>query len=55
MQKTLKGVFRRYLGEDLQVQFVVNEFETIKAGKHRFVINRVPTLQTASEKTEVRN
>jgi phenylacetate-CoA ligase len=55
MQKTLEGVFRRYLGEDLQVQFVADKFETTKAGKHRFVINRVPTLQTVSEKTEVRN
>ena len=55
MQKTLEGVFQRYLGEDLQVQFVAGEFETTKAGKHRFVINRVPTLQTVSEKAEARN
>jgi phenylacetate-CoA ligase len=50
MQKTLEGVLRRYLGEDLQVQFVVGEFETTKAGKHRFVINRVPALQSVSER-----
>jgi phenylacetate-CoA ligase len=49
MQHTLERVLRRYLGEDLQVQFIVGEFETTKAGKHRFVINRVPTGETAAE------
>jgi phenylacetate-CoA ligase len=55
MQNTLESVFRRYLGENLQVQFIVENFEITKAGKHRFVINRVPTLQPIAEKMEVRN
>jgi phenylacetate-CoA ligase len=53
MRKTIEGVFRRYLGEDLQVRFVIEEFETTKAGKHRFVINRVPARQSVSETTGV--
>ena len=48
MQNTLVGVFRRYLGDELQVLFVEGEFEIPRSGKHRFVINRVP------ERTEVR-
>jgi phenylacetate-CoA ligase len=42
MQNTLVDVFRRYLGDELQVLFVEGEFETPRSGKHRFVINRVP-------------
>jgi phenylacetate-coenzyme A ligase PaaK-like adenylate-forming protein len=41
MRNTLTSVFRRYLGDNLQVEFVVGGFETSKSGKHRFVINRV--------------
>jgi len=48
MQNTLVGVLRRYLGNELQVQFVEGKFETPRSGKHRFVINRV------LERTEVR-
>jgi phenylacetate-CoA ligase len=48
MQNTLVGVFRRYLGDELQVSFVEGEFETPSSGKHRFVINRV------LDRTEVR-
>lgn len=49
MQNTLVGVFRRYLGENLRVQFVLGEFETTRSGKHRFVINRVPEMQDKQE------
>jgi hypothetical protein len=41
MKKSLSDTFRKYLGKDLQVQFVEEEFETSGSGKHRFVINKV--------------
>jgi phenylacetate-CoA ligase len=41
-QDRLVSVFQRYLGDDLRVEFVRGEFETTRAGKHRFVINRAP-------------
>lgn len=45
MQDNLVEVFRRYLGDNLRIQFVLGEFETTRAGKHRFVINRLPELR----------
>jgi phenylacetate-CoA ligase len=41
MQHALVGVLQRYLGDELQVRFMEGGFETTRAGKHRFVINRV--------------
>jgi phenylacetate-CoA ligase len=49
MQHTLAGVLRKYLGDELQVQFIEGGFETSRSRKHRFVINRV------LERTEVRS
>lgn len=46
MERTLAGVFRSYLGADLQVRFQVGDFEISKSGKHRFVINRVAESAT---------
>jgi len=45
MQSLMIEVFRKYLGGDLQVSFVVGNFETTKSGKHRFVINKIPPSQ----------
>jgi phenylacetate-CoA ligase len=48
MQKVLIDVFRRHLGEKLQVSFVENDFESTRSGKHRFVINKMTTSRSSS-------
>ena len=40
MRDTLTSILRRYLGESLEVSFVLGNFEVSASGKHRFVINR---------------
>jgi len=47
MQQVLIDVFRRYLGEKLQVCFVENDFENTRSGKHRFVINKIITPRSS--------
>lgn len=41
MRDTLATVLRRYLGEDMNISFVLGNFEVPSSGKHRFVINRI--------------
>lgn len=41
MQQMLITLFKKHLGEALQVEFVVGQFETSKSGKHRFVVNKM--------------
>jgi phenylacetate-CoA ligase len=40
MKDKLATVFRRYLGGDMKISFVLGDFEVPPSGKHRFVINR---------------
>ena len=40
MKETLTDVFRRYLGYNMNISFMLGEFEVPPSGKHRFVINR---------------
>lgn len=40
MRDTLASILRRYLGEDLNISFVLGNFEVPPSGKHRFVINK---------------
>jgi phenylacetate-CoA ligase len=47
MQKVLIDVFRRHLGEKLQVFFVSGDFESTRSGKHRFVINKIPAPRSS--------
>jgi phenylacetate-CoA ligase len=46
MEKVLIDIFRRYLGEELQVFFVPGDFESTRSGKHRFVINKTPSSRS---------
>jgi phenylacetate-CoA ligase len=42
MQDLLTSIFRKFLGNTLQVEFVEGGFQTSSSRKHRFVINQVP-------------
>lgn len=50
MRDTLATVFRKYLGEDMEISFVLGNFEVPPSGKHRFVISRIkgPTAMGAT-------
>jgi len=40
-KEIVRGVFRKYLGEGMNVDFAFEGFEISKSGKHRFVINHL--------------
>jgi phenylacetate-CoA ligase len=46
---SLVELLREYLGNDVQVQFVMGQFEMSKSGKHRIVINKAYPQRVASE------